>query len=65
MDQNFYDFWNVVFSKGDHGKTVTSFLKRISGDFASISDCSALFSKEIVKDVRFVFEVCNIIIMIN
>ena len=47
-------------------KTVISSFKRISWKFASIVDNSALFSKEIVKNLSFLFEICNvIIIMIN
>ena len=62
----FNDFCNVIFSKGDRKKTVICYFKRISRKFASIVDYSALFSKQVVKDLSFLFEICNvIIIMIN
>ena len=61
----FHDFRNVIFSKRDHRNTAICSFNRISRKFASIVD-SALFSKEIVKDLSFVFEISNlIIIMIN
>lgn len=40
----FYGFWNVIFSKGDRRKTVICPFKRISINFATIVDYSALFS---------------------
>ena len=61
----FSGFCNVIFSKKDGRKTVAicSF-KRISKKFPSIVDYSALFSKEIVKDLSFLFEIINVIIII-
>ena len=50
----FFDFCNVIFSKRDCRKTVFCSFKRISRKF-SIVDGSALFSKEIVKDLSFLF----------
>ena len=62
----FYDFYKVVFSTGYCRKTGTCFFKRISRKFACIVDYNALFSKEIVKDLSFVFEIYNLIfILIN
>ena len=66
MSRFFYYFCNVIFSKGGRRKTVICSFKRISGKFASILDYSALFSKEIAKDLSFLFEICNVIfVMIN
>ena len=62
----FYDFRNVIFSKGDCIKTVICSFKIISRKFASIVDYSAMFCKKLVKDLTFLFEICNVIIvMIN
>ena len=62
----FYDFCNVIFSNRDRRKTVICSFKRISRKLASIIDYSALFSKKIVKDLSFLFEISIvIIIMIN
>ena len=62
----FYDFQNAIFSKRDRRKTVICSFKRISRNFTSVVDYSALFSKEIVRDLSFLFEICNgIVIMIN
>ena len=61
LDQDF--LW---FLQGDRRKTVICPFKRISWRFASIVDYNTLFSKEIVKDLSFLSEICNvIIIMIN
>ena len=59
----FYDFRNVIFSKRDPRKTVICSFKRISRKFASIADYSALFSKEIVKDLCIPYKICNVIII--
>ena len=60
----FYDFCDAIFSKGDRRKTVICSFKRIGRKVANIADYSALFSKEIVKDLSFFFEICNVIIII-
>ena len=60
----FYDFRNVIFSKKDRTKTVICSFKRISRKLASIVNYSELFSKEIVKDFSFLFEICIVIIII-
>ena len=56
-----YDFRNVIFSKRDRRKTVICSFKRICRKFASIVDYSALFTKESVKDLIFLFEIFNVI----
>ena len=62
----FFHFCNVIFIKGGRRKTIICSFKRIGGKIASIVDYGALFSKEIVKYLSFLFEICNaIIIMIN
>ena len=61
----FYDSHNFILSKGDHRKTVIFSFERINIKFASIGDHRALFSKEIVKDLNFLFEICNVIIVMN
>ena len=45
MARFFYDFCNVIVSKGGRRKTVICYFKRISGKFASILDYSALAKK--------------------
>ena len=60
----FYDFRTVIFNRKDCRKTVICSFKRISRMCASIVDYSALFSKEIVKDFSFLFEICNVSSMV-
>ena len=42
-----------------------AFFQRISRKLASTFDYSALLSKETVKYLSFLFEICNVIIIIN